>query len=88
MDNYFDLDFHPVAKKYLARYDDEMSTKRDIGESTKAIATSKVFKDFTDETILRTLESQCCINHLNMPIPKKYDRRRLGLYRPKKKRAR
>lgn len=65
MDNYFDLHFHPVAKNHLAQYNEEMSSKRDIGELTKAIEMSKAFKDFTDETILRTLESQCCIDYLN-----------------------
>ena len=64
MDNYFDLHFHPVAKNHLAQYNDEMSTKRSIGELTKAIEMSKVFKDQTDETVLRTLESQCCTDYL------------------------
>uniref|UniRef100_UPI0035947C05 membrane dipeptidase n=1 Tax=Pricia sp. TaxID=2268138 RepID=UPI0035947C05 len=64
MDNYFDLHFHPVAKNHLAQYNDDMSYKRGNGELTKAIEMSKAFKDFTDETILRTLESQCCIDYL------------------------
>ncbi len=64
MDNYFDLHFHPIAKNYLARYDEQISNKREIRELTKAIEMSKGFKDFTDETILRTLESQCCIDYL------------------------
>ncbi len=64
MDNYFDLHFHPVAKNFLSRYHEQMSDKRDIGELTKAIEMSKGFKDLTDETILRKLESQCCIDYL------------------------
>ncbi|SDE85024.1 hypothetical protein SAMN05421636_10841 [Pricia antarctica] len=64
MDNYFDLHFHPVSKNHLARYNDDISTKRDIDELTKAIEMSKAFKDLTDETILHTLESQCCIDYL------------------------
>ncbi len=64
MDNYFDLHFHPVAKNHLAQYNEEIATKRGIGDLTKAIEMSKAFKDFTDETVLRTLESQCCIQHL------------------------
>ncbi|MEP3211139.1 MAG: hypothetical protein ABJN95_18270 [Maribacter sp.] len=59
--NYFDLHFHPLAKNHLAPQSKD--TYKD-GHLTKPINMSKAFKDYTEETILRRLESQSCIAYL------------------------
>lgn len=64
MDNYFDLHFHPIIKNHLGHYNKNVNAKRGTEELTKAIEMSKAFKDFTDETILRILESQSSVEQL------------------------
>ena len=64
MDNYFDLHFHPLAKHQLRPNDEEEYKKIGIASFTKKIEMSKGFMDFTDEVILRMLESQSCVDHL------------------------
>lgn len=63
MDKYFDLHFHPLAKKNLATplKDGANMTMDDLA---KPIEMSKEFRDYTDEAILHRFESQCCIDYL------------------------
>lgn len=62
--NYFDFHFHPLAKHNLAPGNKRASDQGDTNPLTRAIPMTKAFKDFTDEKILRVLESQCCIDYL------------------------
>ncbi len=64
MDNYFDLHFHPLTKNHLGAYDEKVPGKRGAAELTKKVEMSKGFMDYTDEVILRMLESQCCLEYL------------------------
>ncbi|CAM4253947.1 hypothetical protein ZORO111903_09815 [Zobellia roscoffensis] len=64
MDNYFDLHFHPMAKNHLAPKPKESHSKK-ANAATMPISMTKAFKDYTDENVLRRLESQCCIDYLN-----------------------
>ena len=64
MDKYFDFHFHPLAKHHLAPKPKDPSYD-DYGHLTRPVPMSKAFMDYTDETILRTLESQCCLDYLN-----------------------
>ncbi len=64
MENYFDLHFHPVAKNHLGKYDEKMPRENGMVTLTATIEMSKGFMDFTDEVILRMLESQCSVEQL------------------------
>lgn len=60
--NYFDFHFHPLAKNNLVPKSKDASKDAQL---TKPIVMSKAFKDYTDETVLRRLESQSCIDYLS-----------------------
>ena len=64
MDNYFDLHFHPLAKMHLASNKDDPSNKAK-DDMEKPITMSKDFRDYTDESVLRRFESQCCVDYLD-----------------------
>ncbi|MDT7827781.1 hypothetical protein RQM65_03765 [Pricia sp. S334] len=64
MDHYFDLHFHPLAKNHLANGREKPSDGNALKALTRPIAMSKTFKETTDETVLRTVESQSCIDYL------------------------
>jgi len=59
--NYFDFHFHPLAKNNLLPKSKDASKEVHL---TKPIVMSKAFKDYTEETVLRRLESQSCIDFL------------------------
>ena len=65
MNNYFDLHIHPLAKNHLALKPKETSEKNRIEDLVGPVSMSKDFKDYTNETVLRKLESQSCIDYLN-----------------------